>query len=91
MSTPIGLSGGPTAKEVAALPTDTQLMDAIERYRWDVDAPGEDGSITWVVYDPDHALGNGLGSGRTLRTALMRAYTAVQRRQAGAAPQEGSA
>ena len=31
--------------------TDTELLDAAERYRWDIDAPGEDGSATWVIYD----------------------------------------
>lgn len=63
-------------------PTDSELIDAIERYRWDVDAPGEDGSTTWVVYDKDRPLGEGLASSRSLRTALSRAYAATLRHRA---------
>lgn len=62
-----------TAPKPAA-PSDTQLLDAIERYGWDVDAPGEDGSTTWIVYDQARPFGTGLASSRSLRTALMKAY-----------------
>lgn len=72
-----------TAAAKPAPPSDTQLLDAIERYGWDIDAPGEDGSITWVVYDPDRPLGNGLASSRSLRTALMKAYAATVNRHSG--------
>jgi hypothetical protein len=55
-------------------PTDTDLLNALERYRWDIDAPGEAGTTTWVVYDPDHPFDTGLASARSLRAALLRAY-----------------
>lgn len=61
-------------------PTDSQLLDAIERYGWDVDAPGEDNSTTWVIYDQNQPFGNGIASSRSLRTALMKAYATTLNR-----------
>ena len=66
-----------TPTDKPAAPSDSQLLDAIERFGWDVDAPGEDSSTTWVIYDQNQPFGNGIASSRSLRTALMKAYAAT--------------
>lgn len=51
-------------------PTDTDILNWIEAKKADVDAPGEDGSTTWVIYTKKHGLGGGAGCSRSLRRAL---------------------
>lgn len=72
-------------------PNDSDLLNAMERYGWDVDAPEPNagGRRKWVVFHPDAPFGDGIGSGRSLRTALSKAYAAtLRRKQAIAAPTE---
>jgi len=61
------------------LPSDTDLINAMQARGWDIDAPDlEEGEKTWVVYDKDHALGAGLACSKDLRAALVMAFTKTQ-------------
>lgn len=51
-------------------PTEQQMINFIETYNWEIEAPEPGESDTWVVYGPGAELGGGLGCCRTLRGAL---------------------
>ena len=53
--------------------SDTDLLNAIERLNWEIEAPDGE-NMTWVVYSPGESLGAGLGCSRSLREALGIAY-----------------
>jgi len=51
-------------------PTEQEMINFIETYNWEIEAPESGESSTWVVYGPNDQLGGGLGCARTLRGAL---------------------
>ncbi len=52
-------------------PTEQEMLNAIELYGWDIEAPEPGESSTWVVYGQGiNVLGAGMGCARTLRGAL---------------------
>ncbi len=55
-------------------PTDTDLLNAIERHGWEVDAPEPGETATWVIYDANNGLGAGLGCAHSLGDALTIAW-----------------
>jgi len=53
--------------------TDTERISAIIVLGLSIDCPEAGESDRWVIYDEEHALGDGLAADRNLRTALDKA------------------